>query len=169
HGRAAAAPGAGPRHAAFDPTGTRLYVSNELDNTVAAYAYDPAQGTLQLRQALSTLPAGAPQNIVAHVQFSAETAPGGPRVYVSNRGHDSLAVFAVREGGTLERLAVPACGGRTPRHFSLSPSGRWMVVANQDSDTVTVLPVAASDAGLGPRSEERRVGTAWRYGWVADR
>lgn len=138
-------PAAGPRHMAFHPEGGWLYVANELDNTVARYAYDAEHGTLQEQQVEDTLPPGAPENWVADIHLT----PAGDRLYVSNRGHDSLAVFDVAADGGLSRVGVPSCGGRWPRNFALAPGGRFVVVANQNSDAVTVLPVAVGPEALG--------------------
>lgn len=138
-------PGAGPRHIAFHPSGRRVYVANELDNTVSAYDYDAAQGLLRERQTLDTLPAGAPENTVAHIRVS----PSGQRVYVSNRGHNSVAVFDVEADGRLARIAVCSCGGDWPRHFALAPGDRFMLVANQYSGDVSVLPLLAGPHAIG--------------------
>lgn len=130
-------PGAGPRHMAFHPNGRALYVANELNSTVTFYAYDAADGTLSEQQALETLPAGAPENIVADIHLNR----AGTRLYVSNRGHNSLAVFSVAADGTLTRLATPSCGGNWPRNFALSRNEKFMLVANQYSGQISVLPL----------------------------
>jgi 6-phosphogluconolactonase len=138
-------PGAGPRHMAFHPGGGALYVANELASTVAWYTYDLADGTLREQQVEETLPPGAPENWVADIHLT----PAGDRLYVSNRGHDSLAVFAVAADGRLTRVGVPSCGGAWPRNFALAPGGRFVLAANQHSDAVTVLPVEAGPDALG--------------------
>lgn len=138
-------PGAGPRHCAFHPSGRWLYLANELDNTVTVYAYDGDQGKLHELQTLDTLPPGSPENTAADIHVSA----GGERVYVSNRGHHSIAVFAVDDSGSLLRLGFPPCGGDWPRNFSLSPDGRFMLVANRFSNEVAVLPVEVGKSELG--------------------
>jgi 6-phosphogluconolactonase len=135
HTHADAPPGAGPRHADFHPNGQVLYVANELGNSVSAYDYDVANGSLRERQIIPTLPDGAPDNTVADIHVA------GSRLYASNRGHDSLAVFDIAPDGRLERLAVVPCGGECPRNFALSPGGRHVVVANQNSDEIVVLPL----------------------------
>jgi 6-phosphogluconolactonase len=144
HGHAQTRPGAGPRHAVYHPYGHILYVANELGNTVSAYAWDAANGTLRETQTVDTLPSGAPESYVADIHISAV----GKRLYVSNRGHDSIAVFDVDAAGSLARVAVPSCGGKWPRNFALAP-GLFMLVANQHSDVVSVLPVLAGVAALG--------------------
>jgi 6-phosphogluconolactonase len=145
HGQMHTRPGAGPRHLAFHPNGRIVYVANELDNTVSMCAYDAANGALREVKTLETLPPNAPENIVADIHLS----PSGQRLYVSNRGHNSVAVYAVNADGRLTRLAIPPCGGKGPRNFALAPSGRFLLAANQYSDEVSVLPVLAGAAELG--------------------
>ena len=145
HAQTRTRPGAGPRHIAFHPNSQRVYLGNELDNTVNVYDYDAVGGMLCELQTLETLPAGVSESYVADVHVSA----AGDRVYVSNRGHDSIAVFAVGPDGRLERAAVPSCGGKWPRNFALAPSGRFVLVANQHSDNLAVLPVELGGAELG--------------------
>ena len=148
------AAGSGPRHSAFSPDGSHLYASHELDNTVTAFGYDAASGALALRQAVSTLPAGFMGESAA-----AEVAvhPNGRFLYVSNRGHDSIAVFAVAANGLLTPLEFVPSGGRTPRHFALAPGGAWLVCAHQDSDSVTVFGVDPSSGRLTPVGEPANV------------
>lgn len=143
--RVATRPGAGPRHMAFRPDGQQLYVANELDSTISAYAYDAATGALHETQTLSTLLPGAPANTVADLHLDA----AGRHAYVSNRGDDSLAAFAIDRGGRLSLLAVRPCGGTTPRNFALVPGKRWAIVANQKSDSLSVLPLGSSGAVIG--------------------
>lgn len=143
--RAQTRPGAGPRHVAFHPNGRRVYVGNELGNTVAVYDYDGKGETLRELQVVDTLPPGAPKSYVADIHL----APGGDRLYVSNRGHDSIAVFDVGQDGLLSRVAVPPCGGKWPRNFALAPGGRFMLAANQHSDEVAVLPISNGTQALG--------------------
>jgi 6-phosphogluconolactonase len=141
------AAGSGPRHSAFSADGRRLYVTHELDNTVTAFDYDAASGALALRQAVSTLPAGFMGESAA-----AEVAvhPNGRFLYVSNRGHDSIAIFAVAPTGLLTPLEFVPAGGRTPRHFALSPDGAWLVCAHQDSNSVSAFRVDPSSGRLAP-------------------
>jgi 6-phosphogluconolactonase len=134
---ASAEPGSGPRHFAFAPDGETMYVINELTSTLTAFAYDAESGSLNRRQTLSTVPDGFHGvNWCAHVVVS----PDGRFVYGSNRGHDSIAIWAVdREDGALNSLGHVSSGGETPRNFTLDPSGAWLLVANQDSDNVVVM------------------------------
>jgi len=153
HAQVATRAGAGPRHMAFHPNGTRLYVANELDNTVAVYDYDAARGALQAGQILDTLPPGAPESTVADIHIT----PAGDRLYVSNRGYDSVAVFDVAADGQLASVAIRPCGGQWPRNFAIAPGGRFLLVANQYSDTITTLPVVAGAEGLGTPAAQTAV------------
>jgi 6-phosphogluconolactonase len=137
--------GAGPRHMTFHPNGTRLYVANELDNTVAVYDYDANGGALRAGQVLDTLPPGAPETTVADIHIT----PAGDRLYVSNRGYDSVAIFDVAAGGELAPVAIQPCGGQWPRNFAIAPGARFLLVANQYSDTISTLPVLDTADGLG--------------------
>lgn len=135
----ATAPAAGPRHAAFGAGGRQIYVINELNNTIDVHDYDAASGVLTPRQTVSTLPSDfAGENITAEIRIH----PGGRFVYGSNRGHDSIAAFAVEPGtGRLSRIGITKSGGRTPRNFALSPDGAWLVCGHQDTPLVTVFRV----------------------------
>ncbi len=136
---AVSAPGAGPRHVAFHPNGRFAYVINELDNSVAVFRYDAAGGSLQPLQTVSTLPKD-----FHGVNTAAEIAvhPTGKFLYGSNRGHDSIVVFAIdAQSGKLRYVAHQSTQGKTPRNFALDPSGRYLLAANQDSDNIVVFAV----------------------------
>jgi 6-phosphogluconolactonase len=141
HSFASVKPGAGPRHFAFHPSGRFGYACNELDLTVTGFAFDPAAGTLKEFETLSTLPA----DVTDHTGFStAEIVahPNGKFLYVSNRGHDSIAMFSVDEAtGTLTFLGVEPIRGKTPRNFALDPTGKFLLAAGMDSNTVTVFAI----------------------------
>ena len=145
YGQARTRPGAGPRHMAFHPNGHVVYVANELDSTVTAYGYDAANGSLREMQTLDTLPPGAPENTVADIHVSSSAN----RVYVSNRGHNSIAVFDADADGRLTRIAVSSCGGNWPRNFALAPGRPFIVVANQYSSEVSVLPLLDGPDEIG--------------------
>jgi 6-phosphogluconolactonase len=143
-GAAVCRPGAGPRHMVWHPSGRLLYVANELDNTVSVFAYDGAGGLAEQAHH-STLPPGAGHSQVADIHLDA----GATRLYVSNRGDNSIAVFTVGADGALAPLAIRPCGGDWPRNFALSPGGGFLVVANQNSGELAVLPVLAGPEALG--------------------
>jgi 6-phosphogluconolactonase len=148
HGSVELANGAGPRHVAFDPAGRRAYVINELDLTVTAMWWDAERGALEAFQTVSTLPA----DVTDREGFStAEVVvhPGGGFVYGSNRGHDSIAMYAVdRETGRLTFLGVEPIRGKVPRNFAIDPTGRWLLAAGQDSGTVTVFAIDPASGRL---------------------
>jgi 6-phosphogluconolactonase len=147
-------PGAGPRHLAFHPDGRRAYVINELNSTVTVYDYDAAAGRLQERQTASTVPPGfSGTNSTAEVALT----PDGRFLYGSNRGHDSIAVFAVEPGtGRLTAAGHQPTRGRRPRHFAIDPTGSYLLAANQDSDSIAVFRIAA-DGALRPVGPLARV------------
>jgi 6-phosphogluconolactonase len=135
-GDAVMRPGAGPRHLAFHPTLPFVFVANELDSTVATLRFDAQRGALTVLETRSTLPAGwTGTNFPADIHV----APSGRTVYVSNRGHNSIAVCSVAESGALSLEQVVSTGGDWPRNFSLDPTGRWLLVANQRSNSIVVF------------------------------
>lgn len=151
HGRARARAGAGPRHFAFAPDGRTVYVLNELDSTLTAYAYDGAAGTLTPRQTVPALPEGfAGENTCAQVVV----APDGRFVYGSNRGHDSVATWAVDgASGELRPAGHTPTGGATPRNVALDPTGAWLLAANQGSGTVVSFRRDPDSGALTPTGQ----------------
>jgi 6-phosphogluconolactonase len=147
-------PGSGPRHIAFHPNGRWVYSINEIDSTIDHFLWtttssltDP-QGLLintgfHIRTIAPTFPAA--RNTAAEVAVSSD----GNFLYASNRGEDSLVVFSIADAdGTLKLVQRIACGGKTPRHFTLSSDSeeRWLLCGNQDSASVTVF---RRDGGSG--------------------
>jgi 6-phosphogluconolactonase len=134
-------PGAGPRHSKFSADGRFYYVLDEIDGSITACAYDAAHGAGTTIQHISTLPVGF---VVKDEDRAAEIRihPNGAFVYASNRGDDSIAVFA-RDPikGTLSLIEIVPSGGKAPRNFALSPDGTWLVCAHQDSDTLAAFHV----------------------------
>ncbi len=148
---AAIAPGSGPRHVRFHPNGRWVYLINEMASTIVAFAWDARQGTLAPMQAISTLPADF-HGVSACAEL--ELHPNGKFLYGSNRGHDSLAVFAIdQDTGRLTPVEHTASGGKTPRNFAFDPSGKWIVLTNQDSSNAVVFRVDA-DTGRLTRTGE---------------
>lgn len=129
--------GTGPRHLCFHPNGRFVYVLAELTSQIIMLAFDADSGALHPQQTISTLPpAHTGPNTGAHVAVS----PDGRFLYASNRGHDSIAIYAIApETGWLALVGHEATQGRTPRHFTMDGHGRYLLVANQDSDTVVVF------------------------------
>lgn len=141
------APGAGPRHMAFSPDERHAYIVNELDNTIAATAFDDSTGALTTIGSVPTLPEDFKgQSTTAEI----EVHPGGKFVYASNRGHDSIAVFRRDpESGKLTFLQHAPCGGATPRHFKIHPSGKWLLCGHQKDNTISVLSLDPDTGLLG--------------------
>ncbi len=151
--------GSGPRHFAFHPSGKFGYVINEILCTVTAFAYDSANGRLTELQTISTLPNGEmlmPEYSTAEVQVH----PSGKFVYGSNRGHNSITVFAVDQAkGTLSWIDNTPTGGKTPRGFGIDPTGRFLLAGNQDSDTIAVFRIDPTSGRLTDTGEKLEVGS----------
>ena len=158
HGEAALPPGSGPRHLAFHPNGKWVFVNNEMLMTASTFAYDAAQGALLLKETVSTLPEAdrekkgfSTAEIVVH--------PNGKFVYVSNRTHDTLAIFACdADTGKLTLLENVPAEGQVPRNFALDPTGNWMLVAHQASDSVAVFKVDPQTGRLQFTGQKIEVG-----------
>jgi 6-phosphogluconolactonase len=147
--------GAGPRHLAFHPDGRHAYVINELDSTITRLDYDPGAGTMKPAQTVPTLPAGfTGKNSTAEVVVH----PDGNLVFGSNRGHDSIAIFAVdAKTGALTPAGHQPTGGKTPRNFAIDPTGAYLLAANQDSDNITVFRIDRKSGRLDPVGRPVRV------------
>jgi len=148
---ASAKPGSGPRHLAFSPDDRFVYMISEMGATMTAFAYDAKRGSLKELQTVSTLPAdftGAKS--CAEVQVH----PSGKFVYGSNRGHDSIAVFAVdASSGKLTCVDYQSTQGKTPRHFAIDPTGQWLLAENQDSDNIVVFRLDSKTGRLSPAGQ----------------
>ena len=144
----AVAPGAGPRHFEFHPNGRFAYVINEMGSTVTAYDYDGGSGRLDEIQTLSTLPAGFSDT--SHTADIHATR-SGKFLYGSNRGHDSIAMFAIVENnGRLEFLGTEPTQGVNPRNFAIDPTDKFLLAANQDSDNIVSFRIDQTSGGLEP-------------------
>ena len=129
--------GAGPRHLTLHPSGKFLYVINELDSTMTAFRYNEANGTLIHIDTVSTLPSD-----FSGVSYCADVhvSPSGKFLYGSNRGHNSIVVFEIDpRTGKFKLVEHVSTEGNWPRNFTLDPSGRFLLVANQRSDNVVSL------------------------------
>lgn len=149
------APGAGPRHFAFHPTGRYGYVINELSSTVTAFRYDAPRGILRLLQTVSTLPEGFDgENTTAEIQVH----PSGKFLYGSNRGHDSIVAFAIDAStGRLARIGHESTQGKTPRNFGIDPTGSYLLAANQATNNVVVFHIDAETGVLRPTGQSLAV------------
>jgi 6-phosphogluconolactonase len=133
------APGSGPRHLAFHPDGHFVYVISEMANTISAFDYDSTRGTLTGIQTISTIPADFHgTSYTAEVQVH----PSGKFAYGSNRGHDSIAIFAADTvTGKLTASGHQSTLGKNPRNFALDPTGHYLLAENQDSDSIVVFRI----------------------------
>ena len=153
------APGSGPRHFAFHPSGKFAYVINEMSLTVTAFQYDADKGQLNTLQTITTLPEGVTDRkgmstaeVVVH--------PSGKFLYGSNRGHHSIAAFAIDQStGKLTAIAHHGQGIKTPRNFNIDPTGHYLLVANQDGDSVVVFKVDQATGKLEPTGSSIEVPT----------
>ena len=149
-------PGSAPRHFTFHPNGRVAYSLNEIDNTVTVLAYDAAHGAFRELQNLSTLPGDfTGRNTSAEIL----PHPSGTFLYTSNRGLNSIAVFAIDEAGRLRLVTNVPCGGRTPRGFSIDPSGRWLITANQDTHNLAVFALDEATGIPAPTGQTLEVRT----------
>ena len=136
---AKADPGAGPRHFAFHPNGKLAYVIDEMGSAVAVFRYDSNSGALRPLRTTSTLPGSfSGHNTAAEIQVH----PSGKFLYASNRGHDSIAVFAIDAGeGTLTPIEYVSTKGQIPRNFEIAPGGSLLFNANQKSDNLVIFRI----------------------------
>jgi 6-phosphogluconolactonase len=148
-------PGSGPRHFALHPNGRWAYVIGEMANTVTAFDWDGDKGSFHELQTVSTLPKDFKgENTTAEVG----STPKGRYLYGSNRGHDSIAVYAIDPAkGMLTQIEDVPTLGKEPRNFALDPTGAYLFAANQNSNTVVVFRVNPSNGRLTPTGEKVEV------------
>ena len=150
------APGSGPRHFAFHPSGKYAYVINEMGNTVTAFAYDKEKGSLTEIQSIGTLPAGYEGK-----SYTAEVVvhPSGKFLYGSNRGQDSIVVFSVDEKtGKLAAAGHQGEGIKWPRNFNIDPTGKYCLVCNEHGDSILVFAIDQKTGALKPTGHKIVVG-----------
>jgi len=149
--------GAGPRHFTFHPNGMYLYVINELDSSLTTFKYNAAQGTLTAFESVSTLPRD-----FKGMSFCADihVAQSGRFLYGSNRGHNSIVVFAIEpREGRLKLVEHVSTEGKWPRNFTIDPTGRFLLVANQHTDNVVTFRVDAQTGRLTPAGQMTEIPT----------
>ncbi|MFI5011513.1 MAG: lactonase family protein [Hyphomicrobiales bacterium] len=153
----ATAPGAGPRQLVMHPRGRFAYLINELNSTMSAYRYEAETGSLAELRTLSTLPAGfGAHSTCAEVQIT----PSGKFLYGSNRGHDSLAIYAVDdEAGTLTLVGHESTRGKIPRNFEVSPTGEFLAAANQDTHNIVMFRIDGATGKLTATGHTAEAGT----------
>jgi 6-phosphogluconolactonase len=148
--------GGGPRHLALHPKRKFAYVNNEMGNSVTAYAVDEKTGSMRELQTIPTLPEGEkkPGRSTAEIILH----PNGRWLYVSNRGHDSIAAYAIGRDGKLTLLEIESAGVKEPRGFDVDPSGKWLVVGGQNSNDLTALAIDPATGKLQPGTARVAVG-----------
>jgi 6-phosphogluconolactonase len=154
HTRTNVKPGSGPRHLSFHPNYRFAYGDYELTGEVGAFTWDDSAGKLTHIQTLSTLPEG-----YTGTKSCAEVLvhPTGNFVYVSNRGHDSIAMYSTAKDGKLTFLGTAPTEGKTPRNFRIDPSGAWLIAANQDGGNVVVFRIDKKTGKLSSTGEQAKV------------
>jgi 6-phosphogluconolactonase len=148
-------PGAGARHFVFSPNGRRVYVINEMQSTITAFNYDAKHGALTEFQTVSTLP-----DRFTGTNTAAEIAihPNGRFLYGSNRGDNSIAVYAIDDAtGKLTLIEHQSTRGKTPRMFAIDPTGNFLLAANQDSNTIVVFRIDPTTGHLTPTGQSIEV------------
>jgi 6-phosphogluconolactonase len=141
-------PGSGPRHLTFSPNGKFVYVINEMGATVIAFAWDGSKGTLTEIQSVKTLKNDEKGNTSAEVQID----PSGRFLYASNRlTTNYLTIFSIdQDTGKLTLVGYQDSLGKTPRNYRIDPTGKYMVLANQDSDTLVFFKIDQATGKLTP-------------------
>lgn len=157
-------PGLGPRHMAFSPSGKFAYVVCELKSVVTVFSHDASTGNLKLVQTIPTIPP----------DFKGENGPAGIQMdrtgrflYASNRGHDSVAVFAVDEAnGMLRQIEIVSARGKFPRGFQIDPTSQYLFVGNQKSDHFVVFRMDPKTGRLTQVGEPVHVTTPVAFEFV---
>jgi 6-phosphogluconolactonase len=151
-------PGSGPRHFSFSPDGQHAYGINEMLCTVTAFRYEAATGRLSEVGSVSTVPTGTDMTGVSTAEVRVH--PSGKFVFGSNRGHDSIAVFARdAASGKLTPVEVRKIGGQTPRNFNIDPSGRFLLAAGQNSHDIRSFRIDPTSGKLTPTDQRWEVGS----------
>ena len=149
HGFGICPPGSGPRHMKFDPTGTRIYVLNELTLSITTFDYDKTTGTMTPVQTVETLSEATKAKEVFNSASEIRVHPSGKFVYSANRGNDTISVFRVDPATkNLSFVEVEPIRGSWPRNFNLDPTGKWLIAAGQKSNTATVFSIDQSTGEL---------------------
>jgi 6-phosphogluconolactonase len=159
-------PGSGPRHLVFSTDSKFVYLINEMGGTITVFRYAATNAAMAEVQTISTLPKDFSGN-----NTGAEIAlhPNGKFLYASNRGHDSIAIFAVdQKTGRLIFIEHQSTQGRTPRHFVIDPTGKWLLAENQGSDSVVVFAVDPDTGKLKPTGQNVSLGSPVYAVFVAE-
>jgi len=158
--------GSGPRHFVLRPDGKFAYVISEMGHTVTVFSNDAANGKLTILQTITTLPKDfTGRNDDAEI----EVRPDGKFLYASNRGDDSLAIYAIDQSkGTLTQVAIVHTGGKEPRSFEIDPTGKLLFAENQRSDNIVVFKIDAKTGQLTPTGKVLEVTSPVSLKFVAE-
>ena len=150
------APGSGPRHFNFHPSGKYGYVINEMLLTVTAFNWDAKKGVLKEIQTISTLPEGADRKGASTAEVLVH--PSGKWLDGSNRCHDSIAEFNIAADGKLTAVGHTPSGGKIPRNFRIDPTGNFLLAAHQNSDNIVLFRIDQNNGKLTPTGKQVMVG-----------
>lgn len=143
-------PGSGPRHLTFDPSGERVYVVNELANTVTLFDYAADAGTLTLQQTIATLP----EDFVGTSHCAdLKITPDGRFLYATNRGHDSIATYRLAANGRLSLVGIEPSLGGGPQNLLITPDGRWLLCANMTGNNLMVFGIDSKTGELSANGD----------------
>ncbi len=150
------APGSGPRHFVFHPSGKFGYGINEMGSTVTAFAYDDKAGLLKTLQTISSIPADYKgDTTTSEIQI----APNGKFLYGSNRGHDSIVIYSIDQNtGMLTLVGHEPTQGKVPRGFGIDPTGGYLIAGNQNSDSVVIFRIDSVTGLLSATGQSLHVG-----------
>lgn len=144
------APASGPRHMTFHPNGQRLYVINELKNTITFFNYSPESGKLTEQQTISTLPEDfTGKSYTADLKIT----PDGKYLYGTNRGHDTIASYRIGDDGKLTLLGLEPSLGKGPQNLLITPDGRWLLCANMPGNAIVVFQIDAATGKIKATGE----------------
>jgi 6-phosphogluconolactonase len=150
-------PGSGPRHLSIHPNGKFAFVCNEMTLTVTAFSRNPDNGALREIGTVSTLPAGTDTKGLSTAEIFCH--PSGKWLYVSNRTHDTIAVFSIADDGKVKLIENAPAGVKVPRGFALDPSGRWLIAGGQNDDRIAVHKIDPATGKLTLTGETAEVGS----------
>ncbi|MFM9963882.1 MAG: lactonase family protein [Planctomycetaceae bacterium] len=137
--------GAGPRHLTFHPNGKRVYVINELSNSVTVFDYDAKAGILTETQTISTLP----QDFQGTSHCAdLKITPNGRFLYGTNRGHDSIAAYRIGDDGRLTLIGIEPSLGKGPQNLAIMPGGELLLCANMPGNNVVPFRIDSQTGGL---------------------
>jgi 6-phosphogluconolactonase len=142
--------GAGPRHLTFHPNGKKVYVINELLNSVTLFDYDSTKGSLREEQTISTLPSDFKgTSYCADLKIT----PDGKYLYGTNRGHDSIACYSIGADGKLTLVNIEPSLGKGPQNLAITSNGEWLLCANMPGKNVAIFRIDPKTGKIKPVGE----------------